>query len=139
MRLEAQYERMNGKVDDLSAVVARVELNQNHAEELNKLRFDAVNQSIVQVEAKLDKQAGLLGDFMSRIERIMTGELDTAQTRQGQALVADYQKWRTATDDRLDQFEMLSTQVRFFARIAVTFTGTSLIATACALYVAFIK
>lgn len=137
--MELAHESLAKEVGALTSTISRVELNQTHAEELNKLRFDAVTQSIVQVETKLDKYSTVMYGFIERIEKIITGEVETQQTKQGQQMVAEYKMWRAQTDARLEDMETLSTQVRFFARVALTFTGTSVLATACAIYVAFFK
>lgn len=138
-RMEAAHETLAKEVGGLTTTIARVEINQTHAEELNKLRFDSVAGSITQVEGKLDRYMAKLNEFITRIEKVMTGEIETQQSRQGQAMVVDYQKWRQQTDDRLDNFEILSTQVKFLGKIILVFTGSSVLVTLAALYTAFVK
>lgn len=91
-----RVDRLESRVDDLAATVARVELNQKHSEELNALRHDAL-------KGGLDTLTGTVSQFMGRIEGIIAGDVETNQTRQGQALVADYMKWRGDVDRRLDE------------------------------------
>lgn len=97
-RLEQNHEALARDVTTLSATVARVELNQTHASELNKLRFDSLDTSITGV-------AGNLTSFMARINSIIMGETKLPQAVQGEELVADYRKWRAQVDQRLDAGE----------------------------------
>ena len=62
-RIEQRQERQEAEMGVLSATVARVEINQNHAAELTKLRFDALERSVADV-------GGTLRTFMGRIEAI---------------------------------------------------------------------
>lgn len=94
-RIESRQDTMETKVDSLAATVARVETNQTHATELNKLRFDALDSGLRVVKEDLR-------GFMGRIEGIIAGDVETNQTRQGQALVADYRKWRSEVDAFID-------------------------------------
>jgi len=95
-RMEQKHEDLAREVGVLSSTVARVEQNQTHAAELNKLRFDSLDTGIGGVKDTLDR-------FMGRVEGIITGEIQTAQTKTGQELVADYVKWRKETDERLSR------------------------------------
>lgn len=90
-RMESRQDSMETALHAQSAVIARVELNQTHSEELNKLRFSAIDTSIANL-------TGTVGAFITRIEGIITGEVETAQSKQGRDMVADYLSWRTKVD-----------------------------------------
>jgi hypothetical protein len=119
-RIEARHETLEAEVRTLAATVARVEVNQINAAELNKLRFDALDTGLKSVGAQL-------GDFIRRIEGLITGEVQTAQTREAAQMVADYEKWR----DGIDEFR---TQVRTSTRIFLLAIGSSWIVTAIVVY-----
>jgi seryl-tRNA synthetase len=138
-RMEVSHEALAREVAGLTTTIGRVELNQNHAEELNKLRFDSVNQSIVQVEGKLDKHASSFNAFIERIEGIIDGTIQTGQTREGQKVLAEYELWRGTVETRLDEASTLAIQLRFLSRIIVVLTGGSLVATATAVFVALTR
>ena len=89
-RIESRHETLEGEVRTLSQTVGRLEQNQLHGQELAKLRFDAIDQGQKQMT-----------DFMKRIEAMISGEVETAQQRQGREMVADYQEWRKSVEDRL--------------------------------------
>jgi len=131
-RMEVSHESLAREVAGLTTTIARVELNQNHAEEVNKLRFDSIATGLSTVDTKMST-------FITRIESIIDGSASTAQSRAGEALVKDYQLWRETVEVRLDEADTLAIQLRFLSRIIVALTGGSLIATACAVYVAFFK
>lgn len=80
---------------DLSLTVARVEQNQKHAEELNKLRFDAL-------EASVRSLGSQLSEFMKRIEGIITGEIQLPAQRD---LLQEYRDRNKRVDARLDALE----------------------------------
>lgn len=104
-RLEEKHDELARHVAGLTGTVARIELNQGHAAELNKLRFDALDTGLVAVNSKLDA-------FMARIESIITGETVPATARQGQELVAEYQRWRATVEERFDKHDADQTQTR---------------------------
>jgi phage shock protein PspC (stress-responsive transcriptional regulator) len=91
-RMEQKHEELAKEVTALTATVGRVEQNQAHATELNKLRFDALDMGVKSL-------AGQLTDFIKRIDGMVSGEIETAQSRQGRELVDDYRKWREEVDD----------------------------------------
>lgn len=93
----------------LTSTVARVEINQTHAEELNKLRFGALDTSVSNLGTDLKA-------FMARIEGMISGEVETVQSREGREIVADYQRWRATIDAHV-------TRVTFLGRIAVIVLG----------------
>lgn len=125
--MEQNHEALAKEVASLAGTVARVELNQAHAAELNKLRFDSLDTSIGGVSATLDR-------FMGRINAIVSGEVKLPQAQQGEKLVADYLAWREAVDsDREDQ-EVLNGQVRLVGKIAVLLISTNFLAIIAAIY-----
>lgn len=126
-RLEARHELIEGEVRVLAATVARVEQNQNHAVELNKLRFDALDTGLKSVSAQLV-------DFMRRIEAIISGETQTPAMRQGEEMVADYRSWRTDVDHQLEAQAVMNGQVRLLGRIAVLLVSSNILAIAAAVY-----
>ena len=85
-RMEDRQDNMEKTLANLSGTVARVELNQKHAEELNLLRHDALKTG-------LDSLTGIVGTFITRIEGIIDGTVQTAQTRQGAEVMAQYLKF----------------------------------------------
>lgn len=125
-RMEEKYDDLAREVASLTGTVARVEQNQTHAAELNQLRFNALDTAISGVGGKLDS-------FMARVEGIITGEVETAQSKQGAALVADYQKWRAGVEERLDRHDTFETQGRLLGRIAVLLFTSNIIAFVAAL------
>lgn len=120
-RMEEKHDDLAREVQGLTATVARVELNQKHAEELNTLRFTALDTALGSLSGKLDA-------FMGRVEGIVSGEIETAQSRTGAELVDDYRKWRDEVDDRLDTHDKFETQGRLLGRIAVLLVTSNLIA-----------
>lgn len=125
--LSRRIERLEHKYDDLAATIARVELNQQHGDELNRLRFDALDNAVK--ATSLD-----LKGFMARIEGLISGETETVQSRQGRELVADYQKWRATVDDRLDANDIFSGQIRLIGRLGVLLVTSQLLTLAAAAY-----
>lgn len=95
-RLEEKHDDLARTVASLTSTVTRIEANQTHAAELNKLRFDSLDIGLNAVKHELD-------GFMARIESIISGETVPASARQGQELVADYQRWRQTVEDRFDR------------------------------------
>src|SRR5689334_18000737 len=110
--LEANHKALTNEVSSLAGTVARVELNQQHAEELNKLRFTSLDTAVSTLSSDLK-------GFMARIEGMISGEVDTQQSRQGRELVADYQKWRGEVDDALEKQAVLTGRLDLLGRLAV--------------------
>jgi hypothetical protein len=113
-RIEGRQDSIELEVRTLAATVGRVELNQAHATELAKLRFDAIDNGM---------KAGFseLGAFQQRIEGILDGSIQTQQQRQGAEILADYLSWRKTVDSFM-------TQGRFLGRLAVILVSTNIIA-----------
>lgn len=133
-RMETRQEAQEAEVKVLSATVSRVELNQKHAEELNVLRFASLDTAVNSTKAAVDAVRADLSGFMKRIEGMLTGEVQTAQSKQAAEVMADYVKWRAAVDadraiiyskeqrqrieDRLDEAEEFRTQIGTGLKIA---------------------
>lgn len=104
-RMELKHEDLAKDVAAITATVGQVVLNQKHAEEINELRFKALDTSVGQIGADLK-------GFMARIDGIVAGDIETAQSRAGRELVADYTIWRKETDKRLAIIEDVPTLVQ---------------------------
>lgn len=108
-RTETRLDALESEVRSLSAAISRVEQNQGHAIELNKLRFDAIESGLKSVEAAFMA-------FVRRIDGMLDGTIETAQARQGRELVEDYQEWRRDVDsDR--------TKITTIGRVVVFLVG----------------
>ena len=123
-RLEAKYDDLAKQVEGAVHTIARVEQNQTHAEELNKLRFSSLDTAVGGLSMDLK-------GFMARIDGIMSGEVQTQQTRQSAELVADYQAWRKEVDADRDQQAVLNGQMKLLGRIAILLTIGGGITTLC--------
>lgn len=99
-RMENRQDSMEQTLANLGATVARVETNQAHAEELNKLRFESQKQG-------LDTLTGTVGAFIARIDGIISGEIETAQSKQGLRIMTDYLAWRERVDTHIDESTVL--------------------------------
>jgi len=135
--MEQNHETLTREVSSLKGTVGRVEQNQVHAEELNKLRFASLDTAVGTLTTDLK-------GFMSRIENIISGEIETAQSKQGKAILADYQRWHDEVDAklatvytpeqrmeierRLDSHDKFETQGRLLARIGVLMLTSNVIA-----------
>ena len=123
--MEQRQDSTETEVRTLAATVARVEQNQLHASELNKLRFDSLDVGLGTVKATLDR-------FMGRIEGIITGEV---RLPANEKLMKDYEDreekrdtWQAAVDIRLDKHDTFETQGRLLARIGVLLVTSNVIA-----------
>ena len=141
--IERRQNDIETEVRTLALTVGRVEQNQNHAAELNKLRFDAIDTGVKTLTTDLT-------GFMARIDGIITGEVETAQTKQAAAMVADYVKWRGEVDrrlaalytedekerieERLERHDRFETEGRLIARLVVVTFGGNVLAVAAALW-----
>ena len=119
-RMEQRQEGFDQRLSSLTQSVARVEQNQEHATELNKLRFDALDSGMRAIGAQLS-------DFIKRIEGIMSGEVQTNQTREGQALVAEYREWR-------DEVDADRAKLALLGRLAVLLVSSNVLALVAAIY-----
>lgn len=125
--MEKKHEELAKEVASLAGTVARVEQNQVHAAELNKLRFDALDLSIGNVGATLER-------FMGRINAIVAGEVKMPQAEEGERLVADYQAWRKEVDTDREEQAVLNGQVRLLGKLAVILVTSQVLAIVAALY-----
>jgi hypothetical protein len=121
-RIEGRQDSIELEVRTLAATVGRVELNQQHATELAKLRFDAIDNG-------MKVGFGELGAFQARVEGMIDGTVQTQQQRQGAEMVADYLSWRKKVDAFMTQGTLLS-------RLAVLLISTNVIAIVVAIVAA---
>lgn len=135
--IERRQDNIETEVRTLASTVGRVEQNQVHAAELNKLRFDALDMGVKTLTADLT-------GFMARIDGIISGEIETAQSKRGAELVKDYMEWRDGVDarlaslytpeqkarieERLDSHDKFEAQGRLLARIGVLLVSSNVIA-----------
>lgn len=120
-RMEQRHEELAKEFSSLASTVGRIELNQSHQTELNKLRFDALDKSMTDLDATLST-------FMARINAIITGEVKLPQTASGEQLIADYREWRENTDRRLDAQDVLVGQMKLLGRLAAVLVGSNALA-----------
>lgn len=118
--LSRRMDALERNHNTLAGTVQLIEANQRHAEELNKMRFESLETAVKGVGTDLK-------GFMLRIEGMISGEVETVQSREGRALVADYKKWREKVDTTLDQ-------VRLMGRLGVLLVTSNLLAIAAAIY-----
>src|SRR5689334_7250190 len=104
-RMEARQDTAETALNNLSATVLRVEHNQTTSDKLNELRFAAL-------QTKVDTVGATLNEFIKRIDGIISGEIETAQTRQGSQIMADYLAWRAKTDARIEAVEDASVEAK---------------------------
>jgi len=120
-RMEEKHDDLAREVGALTTTVGRVELNQRHAEELNTLRFGALDTAVKSIDETL-------GRFMGRIEGFISGEVETTQARAGREMVRDYEAWREKVNGRLEAHDKFETQGRLLGRIAVLLVASNVIA-----------
>lgn len=94
-RMEQRQDNQETQLRELASVTAEIRLGVQHGGELSKLRFDAI-------EGGLNTQRIMLSDFIKRMEGLISGETQTAQSKQ---LLEEYSKFRTNTTERLDAIE----------------------------------
>ncbi len=94
-RIEQRQDDMERAIHALESTVGRVEQNQAHAEELNRLRFNSLDTAVLTLSTDLK-------GFMARIEAMISGEVETSATRQGRQLVEDYKAWRREISMQVD-------------------------------------
>jgi hypothetical protein len=104
-RMETRQDNLENKVTELTTLVGRVEQNQTHVAELNKLRFDALDSGVKLLASDLK-------GFMIRMEGIMTGEVKTHAAREleeamadSAQIMSDYRLWREKVEDRFDHLD----------------------------------
>ena len=124
-RIEARQDTIESKVTDLASVVARVELNQIHADRVSDLQFKALDGAVKNIDGALER-------FMGRINGILSGEV---RLPQNDALMQEWRDWRDDVNKRLEQSEgkldeqaVLNGQVRLIGRITVFLVTSNIIA-----------
>jgi hypothetical protein len=132
-RLETAHEALVVQVSGLSTTIARVEQNQTHSEELEKLRWDALNLSLNQMDARVQRQTERLTAFIERIDKILSGEIITARSSE---MLAEYKEWHDSVEERFGEANTLAVQVKLLGRLAMLLVGGSIITTTVAVYVA---
>lgn len=132
--MERKHDDLAKEVTALTSTVATVVVNQDHARELTKLRFDALDDGQKAIKTDVSAVKGELRDFMRRIEGILTGETPSNQQRQGEELVADYKKWREAVDEDRKQQKVLAGQLSILARVATLLIGGNVLGLVIAVY-----
>lgn len=101
--METRQDTTENELRSLSAVVSRVELNQQHSLDLAKLRFDSLDTGTATIAATLDR-------FMGRINAIVSGEVSLPQNER---LMSDFRKWQDDVNDQLDALDpTLQSRVR---------------------------
>lgn len=126
-RMEEKYDALAGQFSTLAQTVTVIAREQGHQDQLASERHDNLKEKLAGVSA-------MLSGFMARVEGMIDGSIQTAQSRQGAELVADYQRWRARVDDTLDQQAVLNGQVRLLGRIAVLLASTNVLALFAAIY-----
>lgn len=104
-RMEIKHEDLAKDVAVITATVGQVVLNQKHAEDINELRFKSLDTAVGQIGSDLKT-------FITRIEGMIDGTVETNQARQAAQVMADYMKWRGETDKRLNLIEEVPTLVQ---------------------------
>lgn len=100
-RMDRQDERsdaLESEVRTMGLALSRVEQNQQHQAQLAEYQFKGLDSSVKTLTSTQEA-------FIKRIEGIITGEVQTQQSRQGQAIVEDFIQWRKGVDARLDGFD----------------------------------
>ncbi|HET7070148.1 MAG TPA: hypothetical protein VFI40_04945 [Nocardioides sp.] len=97
-RLEGRQDGVEKEVRDLAVTVGRVESNQKHADELSLLRHQAL-------ETGIKSLGGQFSDFTRRFEAILTGEVETVQMKQGQAMLLEWNDWRKTVNGEIEALQ----------------------------------
>ena len=98
-RMELRQDNAENRLTELTASVTRIELNQSHATELSKLRFDSLDTGLNALKLQVS-------DFSKRFEGIMSGDIETPQLRQQRDLLANWSQWRHEVDELHDAREV---------------------------------
>jgi hypothetical protein len=130
-KVELNHESLAKEVAGLTSTVNQVELNQRHAEELNKLRFGSLDQAIITLRGEVAAVGGDLKGFMSRIEGLITGETELPQQR---ALMADWSSWRKDVDEDREGQRVLNGQMKLLGRLAVLLVTSNVLTVVGAAY-----
>lgn len=135
--MEQRQDSQETQLRDMAAVVSRVELNQGHQLEVSKLRFDAID---IMMKTQAETEKGLdakLTAFMLRIDSLMSGETQTAMTRD---ILADYAKrnsdlaiWQKEVDDDREEGKVFHAQVALLGKLAYILVSTNIVAVVIAI------
>lgn len=98
--LSRRVDKLEETVGSLSGAVSRVEVTVEHVRQLSELRFNSLETALKVID-------GNLAGFMRRIEGVMTGEIETAQTRQGQKILADYEAFRERMEAHVEESNLI--------------------------------
>jgi hypothetical protein len=119
----ARLSRLETKYDELVQTVARVELNQKHAEELNRLRFDALDLN----QKTLTTQ---VSEFIKRIDGLISGETEMPRQRD---LMADWVKWRGEVEADREAQAVRNGRIDLVAKVVYGLVGGNVVAIAGAI------
>lgn len=97
--METRQDTTETELRTLSAVVNRVELNQQHATELAQLHYQAMDTSIKTIDSTLER-------FMGRINAIVSGEVKLPQQSEYDRWLAGYQTWHDSVEERFDHVDL---------------------------------
>lgn len=103
--LARRVDRVETNVANLQGTVSEVVLNQRHAEELNRLRFTALDSSVASVGVTLTT-------FITRMESILSGETQTTVSRAEEQAEEDLLAWRGRVNDFMTQGRLIGTLVK---------------------------
>src|SRR4051812_5309543 len=117
-RLEAKYDELAKQLGSAVATIDRVESNQQHAEELNKLRFTALDTSVGTLSTDLK-------GFMSRIEGLISGEVRLPQQER---IMAEYLAFKDDTETRLDLQDVRNGRIDLIGKVVWGLVGGNIVA-----------
>lgn len=123
-RQERNHAALAKDVASLAGTVERVALNQQHSDELTKLRFDSLDTGLGTLKDTLDR-------FMGRINALITGEVRMPQAEQ---MVNEYLAWRASVDKALDDQAVMNGQVRLLGKLAVLLITSNIASIAVAIF-----
>lgn len=136
--LSFRVERLERDLSSLTGTVSLIERNQQHAEQLNKLRFDSLDKVV-------DALHGDLKAWMTRMEGVFTGEVQTAAARdlktakdtaerEGATVMADWTRWRAEVDDDREHAVVMAGQLSLLGKMVIVVFGSSALALLAGLY-----
>ena len=97
-RMEDWQRTTEKTLSDQGLTIALVAKDVSHMETMNAQRFGSLEKALGSIET-------MLTAHMKRVEGVISGEIETPQTKQGQAIIAAYEKKRDEVDARLDALE----------------------------------
>ena len=126
-RLEAAHEGQARELASLAGSVAMLSKDLTHAEENNKYRFELLGNNVASLGTDLKA-------FMSRIEGMIDGTVQTTQSRQAAETLADYYRWRKEVDEDRERQAVLAGRLDLLGRLAVLLVGGNALALIAAIY-----